>query len=163
MGRLTLKDLFHPRGRINRVDFLVGGMLLAIFGVCLGFAIGTIMGMINALPAPVVALIQIVLTAPLAYGQFCLGAKRLHDLNLPAVLALFSFVELIFTVYVAFTPPALLPAALGQNITTIDNSLMGIVVVFSLLLLFIPGTNGENRYGRRTVADARPQAHNLEG
>lgn len=163
MGRLALKDLFHPRGSINRMDFLVGGMLVAIFGVCLGFAISTIMGMFNGLPAPVVVLIQIVLTAPLAYGQFCVSAKRLHDLNLPAVLALFSFVELVFTLYVGFTPPALLPPALSQNITTIDNSLMAVVVVFSLLLLFIPGTKGENRYGRRTVADARPQAHNLEG
>lgn len=162
MNRFGFKDLFRPSGRLNRMDFFSGGALLAIAAVCIGFALSTLLGFMSGLSTIIVIIIQVLVTAPLLYGQFCVAAKRLHDLGLPAVLSVIGFVELAFTLYIAFSPPSSLPAAIAANVSHIDNVLKGIVIVFNLLLLFVPGTQGENRYGRRTTG-GRPQAHNLEG
>lgn len=161
MGRLGLKAIFDPRGRINRVDFFIGGLLLGILGICLNFAVETLAR--SALPMPAIVAAEIALMVPMIYGQFCLIAKRLHDLNLPAALALLAFAGVIFTLYVAIVPPAQLPTAVSQNVSNIDKILTVVGIICGLLLLFVPGTSGENRYGRRSVAGARPQAHDLQG
>lgn len=163
MRRLGLTDLFHPSGRINRMDFFTGGALLAIAAVSLEFGINTLLGMAREIPASVMIAAQLLIVVPLIYGQFCVTAKRLHDINIPAVVAITGFVGSIFGLYLSFTPPAYIPAAIAQNVSRIDVILMAIVIIFNLILLFVPGTDGENRYGRRTVADPRPQATSLEG
>ena len=163
MNRLGLKDLFHAHGRINRMDFFTGGALLAIAAVSLGFGVGTLLGMVDVLPTPAVVVVQLLISVPLIYGQFCVTAKRLHDVNMPAALATMGFVELMFTLYVGFAPPAFLPGTIEQNISLIDNVLMATVVVFNLGLLFLPGTPGENRYGSRPTAERLPKARDLQG
>ena len=163
MRTFGFKDLFDPKGRVNRVGFFTGGALLSIATVSLGFAFNTLIGMLeHGIAEPVNFALRLIVFVPLVYGQFCVTAKRLHDLNLPAAPAVIGFVELTFTLYVGLGGDTLVPAAVSAHVSLIDDILMGVVVVFNLLLLFIPGTRGDNRYGLPFTGGERLKAHLLD-
>jgi len=162
---IGLKDLFNPNGRINRASYFTGGALLSMFALCAGFALGMLFSIIGkSLPAYTLELCQLLVALPLVYGQFCVTSKRLHDLNLPALLSLIAFAGLIFQIAVALTPNAYFPAAVTAYMPLAGNIILGTVIIFVLGLLFVPGTKGPNRYGQNVLgAKSPPRPNVLEG
>jgi len=79
-------------------------------------------------------------------GGFCLAAKRLHDLNLPA----WHYVWMIF-VPGFFNGFGLAMQQLDMKLPGLLTSLLGstISLLIGLYLLFWPGTDGPNDFGER--------------
>jgi len=138
--------LFSWGGRMGRLayfgySFLLVGVL-AVIGLVLllplrnagdgGLGVGIAIGAI--------------LTLALFSGGFCLAAKRLHDLNLPAwhyawIVLVPAFLNGVGQVMRQSGAefPGLLTGLLGSVIS----------ILVGLFLLFWPGTDGANDYGER--------------
>lgn len=138
--------LFSWSGRLGRLAYFGYSFLLV--------AIVTVIGLILLLPLrnagdgglAVGIVIGAILVLTLLFGGFCLAAKRLHDLNLPAwhyawIVLLPSFLN---GVGVAMKQT-------GAEVPGLVTSLLGSVIsiLVGLFLLFWPGTDGANDYGER--------------
>lgn len=164
---LGIKDIFTPKGRIDRMTYFIYGVILVIMAVVIrGVLFGVAAGLGDAVE-PYVSdypdLIGAILVLPLLYGQFCIFAKRLHDLNLPAVLALLLFSDLIFEIAVGFLPDPAPPNVTLETLAAVGGGLGIATYVGHLLLLFVPGQRGPNRYGESSVGPDRPKPKILEG
>jgi uncharacterized membrane protein YhaH (DUF805 family) len=138
--------LFSWGGRMGRLAYF--GYSFLLIGVL------TVIGLILLLPLrnagngglAVGIVIGAILVLALLYGGFCLAAKRLHDLNLPAWH--YAWIVLL---------PAFLNGAgqamkqTGAELPGLLTGLLGSVIslIVGLFLLFWPGTNGANDYGER--------------
>jgi uncharacterized membrane protein YhaH (DUF805 family) len=157
---LGIKDIFDPKGRIDRMTYFIYGAILGIifyvtaYGGQIGFTL-----LEAALPKEVtedpgnIYLIALtiafyaVVFLPSLYGAFCIGAKRLHDIGLPAIRA-----------------PIGLLYALGSLVLTddipggaaINGMLYWVWVAFGAAMLFVPGHRGPNRYGETASAPPCP-------
>lgn len=164
---LGIKDIFDPKGRIDRLTYFIYGAILGIISVVIQgplLAFSAVLGdtaqsYISEYPAIYLALVVL----PLLYGQFCIYAKRLHDLNLPAILAVPLFGEIIFNVVFSFVPPLEEFNLEPKMLATIGMILGGAIIVAHLLLLFVPGTRGPNRYGSNNLGNPLPKPKILEG
>jgi uncharacterized membrane protein YhaH (DUF805 family) len=164
---LGIKDVFDPKGRIDRLTFFMYGMILGIVTYVMAFVGGVAIGFfIAALPEDQARYFEngyLLALLPVFYGHFCIRAKRLHDLGLPAVLALIGLVDIIGMLGFAVHQAApFLPASLSDE-KNVTNVLTCVSLVFTLLLLFIPGQRGANRYGENSTGPDRPKPKILEG
>lgn len=164
---LGIKDIFDPKGRIDRLTFFFYGAILRIITIIIGAAVLVPLTLIENVPQIVIDNADLVrwgILLPLLYGQFCVCAKRLHDLGLPAILGLLYFADHI----------ALLALTLGMtfaSLTPEQEALGGTIVASSwlvtlgtwVLLQFVPGKRGPNKYGVSSTGEDRPRAHVLEG
>jgi uncharacterized membrane protein YhaH (DUF805 family) len=163
---LGIKDVFDPKGRIDRITYFIYAMMLGIifyvtlYGGEIGFTL-----LQAAYPAivnpdwssiPMIALALGLLAAillPFLYGTFCIGAKRLHDLGLPAILSLVGLLpSLNYLLIEADVPGA----------ATADSVLFWVALAFSLFLLFAPGKKGPNRYGENSTGAPLPKPKMLD-
>ncbi|ESQ75609.1 DUF805 domain-containing protein [Asticcacaulis sp. AC402] len=164
----VIRGIFHPGDRIDRLTFFYYGLILIliqyVFPVLL---LGP--GLFAAdLPTGLAIFrdsVQMVIGLVVLYGQFCLYAKRLHDINLPAIVAmlLFSglFVELFLPVTAAdFDPMTAAPLTWQATaVSLVDKA----VTVGQLFLLIIPGLRRPNRYGFSSSGIELPRSKPLEG
>ncbi len=152
---VTFRELTSARGRCTRVQYLVYGIgslalllvlpfgiggLLSLFGPphILDLNLSTILTRFTILTAVLVACLVV-------YVLFCITAKRLHDLNLPAVTGLLLFGGTVSDAIVTF----------GDAYVPLDGDLadfvsLGAYIVAGLMVLALcvwPGKKGENRYG----------------
>jgi uncharacterized membrane protein YhaH (DUF805 family) len=138
--------LFSWGGRMGRLAYF--GYSFLLIGVL------TVIGLVLLLPLRnagdgglgVGIAIGAILVLALLYGGFCLAAKRLHDLDLPAWH--YAWIVLL---------PAFLNGAgaamkqTGAELPGLLTGLLGSVIslLVGLYLLFWPGTDGPNNYGER--------------
>lgn len=161
---LGLKDVFDPKGRIDRLTYFIYGLVLRIISVILAGTVFFLASFLGDVAETYVeeysTLAKVVIALPLLYGVFCVYAKRLHDLNMPAALGVLGFIDIILTVISAFISNASMSPTMAY---TIMGIVVFVIVAFHLLLLFVPGTKGENRYGLNNLGSPRPTGKILEG
>ena len=163
---LGIKDIFDPKGRIDRMTYFIYGAILGII-----FQVTAYAGQIGftlleaALPKAVteypgniylVALtiaFYAVVFLPSFYGTFCIGAKRLHDVGLPAILAPIGLVYALVTLVLTDDIP---------GAAAINGILFWVWVGFGAAMLFVPGQRGPNRYGENSIGPALPKPKILE-
>jgi uncharacterized membrane protein YhaH (DUF805 family) len=168
---LGVKDLFTPKGRIDRLTCFMYSVALSMVGRVIGYGVAFAVPVVNPHDSDEIATYLFaanwVLVLPLMYSQFCVYAKRLHDMNLPAVLGLFPFLMVGCVIFVVFGG-AMLP---GQDLNSLSGGHpaaailggAGLFLLFDLIVYFVPGTKGPNRYGTRDMGEALPKARILEG
>jgi len=154
---LGIKDIFNARGRINRMTFFMYGAVLEIIRTVVSYAF---MFVLLSLPesgdqSVVTALYSAygLFLLVYAWGLFCIAAKRLHDLNLPALIAAIGVCLWALRILIDSGLSIPLPAPL----------LTLAALAFGLCLLLIPGTKGANRYGVHALRPERIRAHDLSG
>lgn len=121
-----LKNMLTTRGRLNRWNLFTMNLLAILFAVvaCIPAAAIVFLGVMLHLGKLWFALLipcAIQLLIVVAMGV-CLTIRRLHDLGLTGWLAIVFY----------------LPEFFGWEIVSL---------IFCLLLIFVPGTHGPNRYG----------------
>lgn len=168
---LGVKDLFTPKGRIDRLTCFMYSVALSMVGKVISYGMNIAAPMINPHDSDEITnylfAANLVLVLPLTYSQFCVYAKRLHDMNLPAILALFPFLIGGFIIFVVFGEE-MLPGLDLHGLTSEHSSAailgaVGLFILFDLIIYFMPGTRGPNRYGERHMGDALPKPRILEG
>ena len=110
-------DLFTPRGRwnrLNRLSYAVGHLLLMLLLLVLGFVLGKGLSLLRpeVVPAGLVVL-DLVGLALVLWVVFCLGFKRVHDLDKPgwwAVGLLVPGPNVLLWLYLLF-----MPGTVGDN------------------------------------------------
>jgi len=138
--------LFSWGGRMGRLAYF--GYSILLFGVLAVIGLVLLLPLRNAGDGGLAVGIAIgaILVLAMLYGGFCLCAKRLHDLNLPA----WHYVWIVLL-------PSFLNGAgqamkqTGAELPGLLTGLLGSVIslLVGLYLLFWPGTDGPNDYGER--------------
>jgi uncharacterized membrane protein YhaH (DUF805 family) len=147
---LPFSQLFLATGRVNRLQYLVYFLILvaALFAVMAIIDFGLVRTM-NASTD-----LEAVPSAIFVYMFFCLVAKRLHDLKLPAVIGLVLVAVPVAQGYfdaAAASGASLFPASWAP-LLSLSGSAWNLVSGLSCLLLFgVPGSPGDNRYGPAPV------------
>ncbi len=165
---LGIKDVFDPKGRIDRLTYFMYGCILRMMQVVLMFAVAAFLSAISGQipealkPYPVTA--RLIVCLPVFYGAFCIQAKRLHDIGLPATLAVIGLSDIVLTAGMEIAPHVTtVPAALATNAPMIAEDISWGVLAFHLLLLLVPGKRGANRYGKSATGEELPRPRMLEG
>ncbi len=146
-----LSFLFSPKGRMARLPFLA--VVVVVYGAFIG-----LVNVWNSNSGVLRVVLNVVILALFAV-KFIMTARRLHDIRLPAFLGAPNLILIAWAGYNNFAvsylhaPAFSLPGylllghqALGYNAVTL-GILMAILVLTDLVLIFIPGTKGSNRYG----------------
>ena len=143
--------LLSPRGRIARTPYLGVIVVLYVAFVTLVQFWSTSSGMVR--PALSVMLMAVF---PL---KFIASAKRLHDINLPALAAAPALLLMAWAVYnnvavqILHWSPFVLPGFLTVASRPFSYNMVALVVLLvlivitDLILIFVPGIRGANRYG----------------
>ncbi len=144
--------LFTPRGRINRLQFLLNfwACVIVLWLILQGveFLPDALSDDVMAMLDQPVTWLAMVLTVLLYYAMFCLMAKRLHDLSLTAWIALVLFAGI--------TP--ILISFLGRDSIDPEDNLAGLLymtsalgnllaLILGVILTVWPGQAGDNIYG----------------
>ncbi len=134
-----IERFFSYDGRINRTDFFWSTVLFSfIFYVI----IDKIMSKPNEEPASVFSSIFLILLILLNFG-IKTKIKRLHDMNLSGWICLIPFVLEV----------SLVTSLIFKNYVSTDFGLasiflfVGIVPLFNILLISIPGSKSKNKFG----------------
>jgi uncharacterized membrane protein YhaH (DUF805 family) len=137
--------LFSWSGRMGRLAYF--GYSFLLIGVLAVLGLIFLLPLRNATDGHGVAIaIVVVLVLMGICGGFCLAAKRLHDLNLPAWHYVWMiFIPALFNGFgAAMQQPAMkLPGLMSSLVGSLISLLIG------LYLLFWPGTDGPNDFGER--------------
>jgi uncharacterized membrane protein YhaH (DUF805 family) len=158
---MTLRQqLFGFRGRLRRLDWWVLGILTGlvdgVIGTLLRLGFAAADPPAGSIALPVAGL---VLGAPFLWIYLALNAKRMHDLNWPAwpVIVVTLVLEAC-----ALTPvgtlgwfDTLLPIG-ALSVTVLDVVNWTFVLAVLIVLGFIDGTRGPNRFGPSPKLQARP-------
>jgi uncharacterized membrane protein YhaH (DUF805 family) len=145
--------LLSLKGRIARLQFWMGTLILGVIRFAAPYLIVAIVGLSER-----AVLLAILVAFALAYPSYALMAKRFQDRDKPGLLALalivpFYTVNLLYTfrVFDPLDPPPIAQA--------LDAIILIIALWFLVELGFLKGTQGPNRYGPdplgRQEADAR--------
>jgi uncharacterized membrane protein YhaH (DUF805 family) len=159
---LGIKDIFNARGRINRMTFFMYGAALEIINIVVKYAF--ILVLLQVLKSGDHTMLMVLYAAyglflvVYAWGLFCISAKRLHDLNLPALIAT---IGVALWVVRPLIEAGLIPVPMDTN--SLLNILTLVSGAFGLCLLLIPGTKGSNCYGERALRQERAKAVDLNG
>lgn len=134
-----IERFFSYDGRINRTDFFWSTVLFSfIFYVI----IDKIMSKPNEEPASVFSSIFLILLILLNFG-IKTKIKRLHDMNLSGWICLIPFVLEV----------SLVISLIFKNYVSTDFGLtsiflfVGIIPLFNILLVSIPGSKSKNKFG----------------
>ena len=143
--------LFSPRGRINRLQFLLNfwACQVLIFIIWFGVAI-----LPDALSDELAAQLNqplnwltMVLTVLLYFALFCLCATRLHDIGFPAWLGIVLFAGFIPGLIISTGSDAIEAAGLTDMVNFVSFLGNLAVLVLGIALSVWPGQPGDNIYG----------------
>jgi uncharacterized membrane protein YhaH (DUF805 family) len=147
--RVDLNDFYlSPKGRVTRWQFLSFSVIeRTIMGV-LSFALGASLTM--AVLNPPIYSAAVIASLILFWPQFVITAKRLHDINRPAIWAWVTFVPTVlsFIIGLALNHPqievlhSLLPAMKLASLLS-GIAIWGLIIV----LCIVPGDRYPNAYG----------------
>jgi uncharacterized membrane protein YhaH (DUF805 family) len=165
---LGLKDIFDPKGRIDRLTYLIYAFILGMMQFVLMFAVAAVLVSISGQipetwkPYPHVA--RRITSLPVLYGVFCIQAKRLHDLGLPAIFGVLAITDILFAAGFDIARHInAVQAVVAPHLNDITEGVAWGVLIFDALLLFTPGKKGANRYGLNSTGEALPRPLILEG
>ncbi|TAL82180.1 MAG: DUF805 domain-containing protein [Beijerinckiaceae bacterium] len=96
-------------GRINRGPFWIGGIILAVASVVLGFVDALIFG--NGVLG---SLLEVIISLALLYPSINLGIKRFHDRDKSGWWLLILFVPILGAIWY-FVEAGCLPGTIGPN------------------------------------------------
>lgn len=161
---MTLRDqLFGFEGRIRRTEWWVRSLLVGLvaavvylpFRLILGAPDGPFRGETGFYAY---LAIEFLITFPLLWIQMALSVQRGHDLNIPAWPIIAFQIFAVGSGYVPFDrlfpadgPVTPVTAAFAINGVYWAGSLIGLVI-----LGFLPGTRGPNRFGPSSTSEDRP-------
>jgi uncharacterized membrane protein YhaH (DUF805 family) len=103
-----LSFFFRPQGRISRLEFGLGTLVILFLDLAILAFLGT-----HPLLSPGVVLAIVALGLPLTVAEFVLVAKRCHDLNLPGSFVLLLVVPAFNAVWLLML--AVLPGNPAPN------------------------------------------------
>lgn len=159
----TRDGLFGFDGRIRRSDWWIGGLLTGFVGVLVlgAFRFGTSgpAGPFQSETGVYVRLVvEAVLIAPFAWIQTAIWVKRGHDLSIPAWPLITFQIFAFLSAYVPLALPVATHGIMGMHpIAAAVDITYGAGFIFCVIVLgFIPGKAGTNRYGPSTFAADKP-------
>ena len=121
------KLLLTFEGRIGRQDFWIDMITVAVVNLVIGGILGWISSFLSLL-----------VTLVLYYPVYCVSLKRSNDLDYPQIyvqVLVAVSIAFLFVTQVGFLSWVLLPVLLIASVAAL------------VLLGFVQGTNGPNRYG----------------
>ncbi|CEJ11350.1 Inner membrane protein YhaI [bacterium YEK0313] len=121
------KLLLTFEGRIGRQDFWIGMITIAVVNL----VVGGILGWISSFLSWLVMLV-------LYYPVYCVSLKRSNDLDYPQI-----YVQVLVAISIAF----MFATQAGFLLWVLWPVLLLASVAALVLLGFVQGTNGPNRYG----------------
>ncbi len=128
-------SIFYIEGRFNRVQFILGCILLGGIMYTINAFTQSLMAQVIILPAywgvKLLALTLYVLITPFYYTLY---VRRLHDLSLPTAFGIIWTCFLMFSTAYAVVKSTSFKLAL-------------LITIFNILLATIPGNKRENQYG----------------
>ena len=142
----SIRNLFSFEGRANREEFIIFkiayiflAIIVSIFEYLIGYFCGFGNGVIIAL-----ALMNLVFLIP----DIAITVRRFHDLNISGWIFLFftCFLIVIFVYLVVEDGLVGLKRAEMEFSTTSNIIIWSIIIFEYLILLFVKGTRGSNRY-----------------
>lgn len=136
----TLEEMFlKTTGRLNRLRYLKRSILLMIVPLLLSLPFAVVfsdsMGNLTAKGEIIVAIIDLVMLFP----GYCLDVRRLHDMDKDDTLAKINFVLSVVVIFSVSGDPF--------EFSTSELIVSLLIIVILIYMLFVPGTNGENKYG----------------
>lgn len=136
----TLEEMFlKTTGRLNRLRYFKRSVLLILITllVSLPFAVvfSDSMGNLTAEGDIIAAVINLVMLFP----SYCLDVRRLHDMDKDDTLAKINFVLGVAIIFSGNGDPF--------ELSTLEVIVSLLITVILIYMLFVPGTNGENKYG----------------
>jgi uncharacterized membrane protein YhaH (DUF805 family) len=139
---MNLVDLLlSTEGRINRLRFWIGTLILAVISLSVSYLILAATG-----PTQTAVLLTVLVAFALAYPSYAIMAKRFQDRDKPGYLALLGIVP-VYTVNLLYTFDVLDLSAP----TTFSRFLDVILLLIGLWILVelgcLKGSAGPNRYG----------------
>jgi uncharacterized membrane protein YhaH (DUF805 family) len=140
-----LYALFSWSGRLGRLAYFGYSLLLSVILSVLGLIL--LLPLRNAPDAMGITItINVILVLMAVFGQFCLAAKRLHDLDMSA----WHYVWIIFAPALFIGVGAGMSQA-GMTFPGLVTMLLGALIslLIALFLMFWPGTDGTNQFGER--------------
>lgn len=164
---MTLREkLFGFQGRLRRLDWWGLGILTGFIDGLIRMVLRLTLGVTEPSSDSIVPMIVgLLFAAPFIWVFLALNVKRMHDLNWPAWPVV---VATLVLEALTWAPPGtlagldtVLPIAFGATARdVIDWTLVLAVLV---VLGFIHGTQGPNRFGPSPKAQARPAFIEPEG
>ena len=153
-----LSRYFMATGRISRLQYLVQSLILLIAFKLVSTVALMVGQTLDNGHRHLIAIVLAVTSVLTAYVYFCLDAKRMHDTNVSAIVAavmlseplLSSLMTLGFS-YAEFRPPGVI--AIMSTITPLWQIGFGLI---TLILLLVPGTRGDNKYGTDPLLPPAP-------
>ena len=143
---LPARILWNSSGRINRLQYIA---YFAIWLVtCLAILLATNV-ILWASRTFGMEWLTIGLTVLFGYGLFCLQAKRLHDMNGPAIVAAFPIgSNIVMTIVtVVMISGGHFPMQFGMPLNALSVVSQSASGLLSLVLFLGSGTTGPNTYG----------------
>ena len=160
-------------GRIGRQQWWIGTIVMIIIVLILSFAVMPLLGismMAGFDPAAgpdammsmmrKAAIIQVIMTAILAYPAVALMKKRLNDRNKPSWLIYLFWAPTILSLLMGVTGLNLTVSDVGGVMMPAPSTLSMIVGIATLVIAiwalvelgFLKGTDGPNNYGKNPLA-----------
>jgi uncharacterized membrane protein YhaH (DUF805 family) len=150
--------LFSPRGRINRLQFLLNFWSCQVLIFLIWFAVAILPDALSdewaaRLDQPMNWL-TMVLTVLLYYALFCLCATRLHDIGFTAWLGLILFAGFIPGLISSIGSDTIEAAGLTDMLNFVAFLGNLAVLVLGIALSIWPGQPDENAYGPSPDSEA---------
>ncbi|MDR1173286.1 MAG: DUF805 domain-containing protein [Puniceicoccales bacterium] len=152
---MKVRELLSPRGRIGRLCYWSLTILVRVIFELGSAATSLLVSVVKpdwsfAHPRYVAELVCLVVALVLfcIYLEFVLITKRLHDMNMSGWYCLWIYPSVIYLEMLkdghAWTCSL---SVVWKDVLTILAAI--ILLVFSIMLIFRPGTKGPNRFGER--------------
>ena len=149
--------LFSAKGRISRKQFwlnfvlpLIGIYLVVVVvaGALFGFSGVAAGGEPNPIIFGVIGLIAIPLYIAIVWASICVSAKRFHDRNMSGWWVLWFFLIGLAVAAAQYGAIMALGPDVGGMIAMVATVISMILSLVQLVILgFLPGTKGPNKYG----------------
>lgn len=155
---LPIPVLLSLSGRISRLQYFVYGLIYtAIFlGAYVGFY--AVASNASDVTEPVGAWIYAIIMAGFLYALVCNYGKRLHDLGSPAILCVFALFDLPLDIGVTLASAYVAIPEAVLKVNEISGNIGNVVAIgFGLILTFMPGQRGSNKYGPDPLQAPRPE------
>mgnify|MGYP002622180138 CR=1 FL=1 len=136
MNDKTIPEIFFKReGRLNRLRYLKRNLVVGLVSGLITFVVGLIfsdnVGNVTTAGNVIFFIIMLLVLVP----SYCLMVRRLHDMDRDELLAKVYIGGCAASYFLSFV---------------LDYQFMPlsiVLVIVALYVLFVPGTNGANKYG----------------